>query len=96
MGWPLALSVFCGFVMAVALQVSRPFLTKMDERLKINYDAALLLLVWIIAIYGTTAGLMVKYPRYLIPIYPQLFVFAAIFLFWCGVKLSNFYQRDRG
>ena len=67
-GWPVALASAAGLLVAVL----RAF--------RYRNTAEILLLCWVFVFFFATAGLQVKFPRYLLPIYPGLFVFAALAL----------------
>lgn len=75
MGIPLALAAFAGVIAAGARQVK-----------KINAGEAVLL-CWVLVFFGMTGGFQVKFPRYLLPLYPQLFIFGAYFLICVGRAL---------
>ncbi|MBN8547761.1 MAG: glycosyltransferase family 39 protein [Deltaproteobacteria bacterium] len=77
MGIPLALAVFLGFGYSFFRQFS-----------KIR-PAELVLLAWVIPLFLSFGGLQVKFPRYFLPIYPVLFVFAAHFLIEIGSALAR-------
>lgn len=51
-----------------------------------------ILLIWVGALFFSTAGLLVKYPRYLLPLYPVVFVFAGCFL----MHLVRWLRDERG
>jgi 4-amino-4-deoxy-L-arabinose transferase-like glycosyltransferase len=72
MGIPLAVAVGGGCVAAIIRQ-------------RRNFNPGEWILAgWIITLFAVTAGFQVKFPRYLMPIYPELFVFAAVFLWQLG------------
>lgn len=68
MGWPLALSVFAGMALALFRQIRQP------------RSAEIVLLVFVLGTFAAIGGQQVKFPRYLLPLYAPLFVFASQFL----------------
>lgn len=68
MGVPLALAALAGLLLAVCRQFPRV------------RPAELVVIAWVIPLFIAFAGLPVKFPRYFLPIYPALFVFAAFAL----------------
>ncbi|MDC0358803.1 6-bladed beta-propeller [Oligoflexia bacterium] len=70
MSWPIALLALAGLLVTLGKQFKHP---KGEE---------LILLLWILPLYLITSAFQVKYPRYLLPLYPQLFLFAAALLAW--------------
>jgi hypothetical protein len=94
MGPLLALSVFAGVLYAagrhlwfgagtfVRTTTAADALTVRSVLHAVTYAprGELLMLVWILGVYLSTAGLLVKYPRYLLPLYPELFILAAVTL----------------
>lgn len=77
MGLPLALAVFFGFAYSLLRQFR-----------KLNH-AEVILLSWVIPLFFAFGGLQVKFPRYFLPIYPLLFVFAAHALIEAGCALAR-------
>jgi hypothetical protein len=65
MGWPVFILITVGVV------------TTIRRLLRAPLQPELLLLVWVGAVFIASAGLTVKFPRYLLPIYPALFLIAA-------------------
>lgn len=47
----------------------------------------IILLAWLLAVFAIVAGYQVKFPRYLLPLYPVFFIIAAGFLQQLSVKL---------
>lgn len=94
MGIPLAIAVFLGVIYAVfrhvfflggsvvaaATRTPRATIGAFLNVVTFAPIGELLLLIWILALFGVTGGFMVKYPRYLLPLYPQLFILAAVVL----------------
>lgn len=78
MGWPVALLAFGTLIIAAFKQFWR---FKFEE---------IMILLWVLPFFFITAAFQVKYPRYLLPIYPSLFIFAAAPLAWLSLssKLS--------
>jgi len=81
MGWPLALAVFAG-VVAAGIRQSRKFCA-----------TEFVLLAWVIAFFFTTGGQQVKFPRYLVPLYPLLMIWAGHFLvrlyYWMAERFDR-------
>lgn len=77
MGIPLALAVGCGFLAAVVRQ-----------REGCN-RGEWILGAWVVTLFAVTAGFQVKFPRYLMPIYPELFVFAAAVVWQMGALIGK-------
>ena len=67
-GWPVFLAAAAGFL----IMAGRARRTGQTE--------LLLVLSWVISFFLATAGFFVKFPRYLLPIYPYLFMFAGLAL----------------
>jgi 4-amino-4-deoxy-L-arabinose transferase-like glycosyltransferase len=94
MGPFLALSVFAGVLYALArhawfsagavvratTDVDSSTVRSVLHALTYAPRGELLILIWILVVYFSTAGLLVKYPRYLLPLYPELFILAAVAL----------------
>jgi len=68
MGPPLAIATLAGLILSVVTTVKRPF------------SAATILLFLVLPVFGLVGGSQVKFPRYLLPLYPVLFIFAAFLL----------------
>jgi YYY domain-containing protein len=75
--WPTALLVAIGFMLMIRSDKAR----KNPERW--------ILLTWIGVSFFTLAGLQVKFPRYLLPIYPALMICAAFGVDWLGGWLAR-------
>ena len=76
-GWPVGILGLAGILIASVRQFK-----------KIN-PAALIILSWMIVTYLIIAGYQVKFPRYLLPLYPIVFIFAGIFLSELKSLISN-------
>ncbi|MBX7145391.1 MAG: phospholipid carrier-dependent glycosyltransferase [Oligoflexia bacterium] len=79
MGLPLALGCLCGAVFMLLRQFKK------------LSPATLLTLTWVFVTFIAFAGLKVKFPRYLLPIYPPLMICAA----WLLGEIGD-YCRTRG
>lgn len=77
MGFPLALSGILGAVFLALRQFRRASPT------------AIVVLAWTLLTFFAFAGLKVKFPRYLLPIYPALMIFAA----WVLGEIFNFFKE---
>jgi 4-amino-4-deoxy-L-arabinose transferase-like glycosyltransferase len=64
-GWPVFTLMACGTVAAARRVLRTPL------------QAEVLMLVWVGAVFLASAGLNVTFPRYLLPIYPALFLIGA-------------------
>jgi 4-amino-4-deoxy-L-arabinose transferase-like glycosyltransferase len=77
MGWPVFLGVAIGFMAALARSgasiVTLVFRSPFERRLR----EEIIPVTFVIVFFATTAGFQVKFPRYLMPLYPFLFVFTA-------------------
>ncbi len=80
-GWPTTLAaIFGGIISGILVFRKKDF-------------SNLCLLAWTGSFFLATAGMQVKFPRYLLPIYPELFIFAALFLIWTfGLVKTEFKQ----
>ncbi len=65
MGWPAGLASLAGVLFAVCVQ-----------RRKFNSSEAMIL-AWVIPYFLVVAAYQVKFPRYMLPLYPLFFIFAA-------------------
>jgi len=75
LGWPVALTALAGLALAL-------------RRVFFSFRATeALLLCWMFLFFFATAGLQVKFPRYLLPLYPGLMLLAALPL-WELVRLA--------
>lgn len=68
LGWPVALTCLLGLT-AAGWRLVRRFSPK-----------EAIITLWVIVFFFAIAGFQVKFPRYLMPIYPALFILAAKFL----------------
>ena len=87
MGWPLGLLAFGGFGWAIWQVIKRLEISSLrlrDWRLgtdNLQFPISnLLLLAWVIPLFLTTGGFLVKFMRYLQPMMPFLMVWAAAWL----------------
>ena len=107
MGLPAAIAVFAGVLFAIARQLLKTVVSlgavairqplSQARALVESFTTApageLILLSWVVGFFAATAGLMVKYPRYLLPLYPEMFIFAAFALWQAGVWLKGKMER---
>jgi hypothetical protein len=78
MGWPVFAVVVLG-VIASSLRVSIDLLDKVFRRELVSKSMTpeMIPLVFIAVFFLATGYFQVKFPRYLLPLYPMLFIFAA-------------------
>jgi hypothetical protein len=78
MGWPVFAVVVLG-VVAASLRVSIDLLDKVFRRELVSKSMTpeMIPLVFIAVFFLATGYFQVKFPRYLLPLYPMLFIFAA-------------------
>ena len=78
MGWPVFAVVALGFL-AASLRVLIDLLDKIFRRelASKSLTAEMIPLVFVAAFFLATGYFQVKFPRYLLPLYPMLFIFAA-------------------
>lgn len=67
-GWPVAALAFAALVLECLRMIRRPAARR------------LIVLLWTVIVFISIARLQVKFPRYLLPLYPLLMVYAARFL----------------
>ncbi len=90
LGMPLGLTMFAGFIYAIA-QVLWTFLTQSDlSVLWHRYWRETLLLSWSGTYFLLTGSMRVKYLRYMLPITPFMAIFAAQLLFVLWEKRKSF------
>lgn len=76
-GVPVALATLIGLVVLLVRSGRR-------------FEAPVFVVVaWVVGVYFSTAGLQVKFPRYLLPLYPPLVVFAAFGVCWITARLRE-------
>ena len=78
MGWPVFIAGMVGVVLA-SLRFVLDFLDKIFKReiLTVPFRAEIIPLIFMVVFFLATARFQVKFPRYLLPLYPLFFVFAA-------------------
>jgi hypothetical protein len=64
-GWPMSILISIGLA-ACLFRI-----------LKGRFSAELICLLWVLVVFASVGGLYVKFPRYLLPIYPALCIFGA-------------------
>ncbi len=77
MGWPLGLAAVLGTLYVLLRQLRR---FRAEE---------LVLLAWLVPVFGYFGALQVKFPRYLLPLYPVLILFASVVLTELGDRLRR-------
>ena len=78
MGQPLALAVFLGIMLCFFRQLKSS--SSREE---------LIVFLWVLVVFYSMGKLQVKFPRYLLPIYPALFVLAARGLYTLSTLLTR-------
>jgi len=78
MGWPIFIAGLVGVTIA-CLRLVLDFLDKIFKRelLTSPFNPEFIPLVFMAVFFLATARFQVKFPRYLLPLYPMFFVFAA-------------------
>lgn len=81
MGWPVFIAVAIGFAAAVG----RVFIDLLDkifrrELATSSLSSEMIPLTFVVVFFVATGHFQVKFPRYLLPLYPMLFAFAAVAL----------------
>lgn len=78
MGWPVFIAGMVGVILA-SLRFVLDFLDKIFKReiLTVPFRAEIIPLIFMVVFFLATARFQVKFPRYLLPLYPLFFVFAA-------------------
>lgn len=80
LGWPLGIAALTGI------------LYQIWQRLVVGANNGTGLLLWLLAVLLTVSGQLVKFPRYLLPIYPLLIIYGVILLvaIWSALNKSRF------
>src|SRR5690606_30946262 len=79
-GWPVMICAFIGIVVACKRQF---------RSLNIS---EIIILAWALACFFVIGGYQVKFPRYLAPIYPVVFIFAGYGLIWIKDTVIQWYR----
>ena len=81
MGWPIFIVGALGILVTCA-KMALEFVDKVLRRelLSTPFSSEIIPLIFMIVFFTATGYFQVKFPRYLLPLYPILFVFAAAIL----------------